>query len=174
MKLRLWILFALVVLALASGVPVIHDTSRTTSSTVFDRYLASHFPGWSGFHTCLAGPEPNRDTCSAELHEGVRYRHVFADADLTTKTPTLINLYRGKPWVRAFQPVMFKKGSGVANSPSFDWEWVMGGTGTVFDYDGNQQGLPSEIFLFHCRKTGPSTTCENALGDVLRYTLSNS
>jgi hypothetical protein len=67
-------------------------------------------------------------------------------------------------------------GTATANSPTFDWGWLIGSgldprrpPAAVFDVDGGTRGMPAANFLFRCFRAGSVVRCRNALGDELRY-----
>jgi hypothetical protein len=79
-------------------------------------------------------------------------------------------------WAKGFgQP-----GRASVNTPDYDWEWLTAGAYSTWQhhrrrhrfsisaYDGNSSGF-SRFVSFRCKTHGRLITCNNSLGDAIRY-----
>lgn len=174
---RVWVLLALAAVALlASKAPVFHDTGATdkAATKVFDSILAQRYPQWTvAFRECVASPQAQHDVCWAEIHRTNRYRQIEIGVDLSTPSPVPSASTTHTPWTRKPIQVAYPAGHGVANSPAYDWRYLMnvnaGPGSSVFDAE-TVAGVSPGLFTFHCSGTRKSVTCRNVAGDSLTYT----
>lgn len=140
--------------------------------------MQQRFPGWTtDYSECVPSPQAGHDVCWAEVHDGVRYQQVEIGIDRSTSSPFPSAATTHPEWTRAPIRVAYSAGTGIANSPVYDWKLLIQRAApgaTIVALDGSTVGYPVPLFTFHCAGTSKRITCRNLVGDKLTYTPAGS
>jgi hypothetical protein len=178
MKSRVWILLALAAGALLlSRAPVFREPAHHHGDVdqSFALVVRQQYPGWTGVRQCVTSPQPDHDVCWAEVHKGSLYRVAEIGMDLRTATPVPSGSTPHNPWERKTYRLRKPTGEVVANTLSYDWDYLVRVLdpsklpSDVLVVNGSSVGLAPLLFRFHCSGTAAKITCLNAPGDEITY-----
>jgi hypothetical protein len=157
--------------------------AHPNATAAFATTIKARYGTQSGYWRCAPGYVPGRLDCWAEIHRGPAYRSIQATANMSPSSPAIHGIRATASWTRTWAPVSAAvvhsfgaRGTASANSPAFDWGWLIQSgldprdpPAAVFVVDGGTRAMPAAIFLFHCFAHERAVRCRNSLGDELRY-----
>jgi hypothetical protein len=158
----------------------------SVEKSVFDEVLMRRF-STIGYRACPSEQiSGTHGLCVAELKAGAVHYIVFGTIRLSPQNRVFVATIHQDHWLRRWVDVPYgvvhefkASGKAVANNPQFAWGFLIGAAHERFRnyqpqfivdaHDGKSAGL-LRFYIFRCHAGFRVVSCENALGDAIRYT----